>query len=140
MAGTAWPPAETPRATIGAVEMWNNPSCSKCAVARETLDAAGVPYRVRAYLEQPPTVEELTEVLARLGMQPWDLCRLTEPAAVSQGMADWPRDAASAPRWIRAMADTPALIQRPILLLDDGSAVLGRTGEALAEATRRTPP
>jgi arsenate reductase len=81
----------------------------------------------------------LTDVLARLGMQPWDLCRLTDPTAVSQAMADWPRDAASAPRWIRAMAVTPALIQRPILLLDDGSAVLGRTAEALDEAARRAP-
>jgi arsenate reductase (glutaredoxin) len=121
------------------VEVWNNPSCSKCAVARDTLDAAQVPYRVRAYLQQPPTVAELTDVLARLGMQPWDLCRPGEPAAAARGMADWPRDAANAPRWIQAMVEAPELIQRPILLLDDGTALLGRTPEALDEAVRRTP-
>jgi hypothetical protein len=35
------------------------------------------------------------------------------------------------------MVDHPELIQRPILLLDDGHAVVGRTPEALDEAVRR---
>jgi arsenate reductase (glutaredoxin) len=119
-------------------EVWNNPSCTKCAGARETLDAARVPFRLRAYLEQPPTAEELADVLRRLGAQPWDICRLDEPAAVARGMAGWPRDEPNAPRWIEAMVAAPELIQRPILLLDDGSALVGRTPEALAEAVRRT--
>jgi len=119
------------------MEMWNNPSCSKCAGARETLDAARVPYRLRAYLQQPPTAQELADVLGRLGARPWDICRLAEPAAAARGMADWPRDAASVDRWIAAMVEAPELIQRPILLLDDGSAVVGRTPEALDEAVRR---
>lgn len=122
------------------MELWNNPSCSKCATARRTLDEARVPYRLRAYLEQPPTAAELTDVLRRLGLPPWDLCRTGEPAAVRRGMADWPRDEASAPRWIDAMVESPELIQRPILLLDDGSAVVGRTPDALDEAVRRTAP
>jgi arsenate reductase len=36
------------------------------------------------------------------------------------------------------MVAAPELIQRPILLLEDGSALVGRTPEALAEAVRRT--
>jgi arsenate reductase (glutaredoxin) len=119
------------------MELWSNPSCSKCVGARETLDAARVPYRLRAYLEQPPTTEELVEVLRRLGAQPWEICRTGEPAATARGMADWPRDEANARRWIEAMVDAPELIQRPILLLDDGSAVIGRTPEALDDAVRR---
>jgi arsenate reductase (glutaredoxin) len=120
------------------IEMWNNPSCSKCAAARDTLDEARVPYRLRAYLEQSPTAGELAEVLRRLGAQPWDICRIDEPAAAVRGMAGWPRDEASIGRWIEAMVEAPELIQRPILLLDDGSALIGRTPEALAEALRRT--
>jgi arsenate reductase (glutaredoxin) len=120
------------------MEVWNNPSCSKCAVARDTLDEARVPYRLRAYLEQSPTAGELAEVLRRLGAQPWDICRLDEPAAARRGMAGWPRDEAHTGRWIEAMVEAPELIQRPILLLDDGSALIGRTPEALAEAVRRT--
>lgn len=119
------------------MEVWNNPSCSKCAAARQTLAEARVSFTVRSYLEQPPTVAELTEVLRRLGAQPWEICRLAEPAAVRRGMADWPRDQAHAAQWIDAMAADPELIQRPILLLDDGGAVVGRTPEALSEALRR---
>ncbi|HEX5540939.1 MAG TPA: ArsC/Spx/MgsR family protein [Micromonospora sp.] len=119
------------------MEMWNNPSCSKCATARNTLDEARVPYQLRPYLEQRPSAAELAEVLRRLGAQPWDICRTGEPAAVARGMAEWPRDAANAPRWIEAMVAAPELIQRPILLFDDGSALVGRTPEALAEALRR---
>ncbi|HEY8471135.1 MAG TPA: ArsC/Spx/MgsR family protein [Natronosporangium sp.] len=96
-----------------------------------------MPFTLRAYLDQPPTVEELTEVLRRLDARPWDICRLGEPAAAARGMADWPRDEASVQRWIEAMVAAPELIQRPILLLDDGSALVGRTPEALTEAVRR---
>lgn len=120
------------------MELWNNPSCSKCAGARRTLDEARVPYRLRAYLDQPPTREELVEVVRRLGVPPWEICRTGEPEAVALGMADWPRDEANEERWIDAMVAAPQLIQRPILLLDDGSALVGRTPEALEEAVRRT--
>lgn len=36
------------------------------------------------------------------------------------------------------MVAAPELIQRPLLLLDDGGALVGRTAEAVAEAVRRT--
>jgi arsenate reductase len=122
------------------MEMWNNPACSKCAGVRRTLDEARVPYRLRAYLEQRPTAAELTDVLRRLGAKPWDVCRTGEPAAVALGIAGWPRDEAHAARWIEAMVAAPELIQRPILLLDDGSAVVARTTEAVGEALRRSRP
>ncbi|WP_244872323.1 ArsC/Spx/MgsR family protein [Catellatospora sp. TT07R-123] len=121
----------------GRVEMWNNPSCSKCATARETFELAGVPVRLRSYLTRPPTADEFAEVLDRLGAQPWDVCRLGEPVAAELGLADWDRDPASRRRWIDAMAAHPQLIQRPIILLDDGGAVVGRSPEALRSAVER---
>ncbi|WP_018350233.1 ArsC/Spx/MgsR family protein [Longispora albida] len=114
------------------MEIWNNPACSKCAAARETLDAAHVPYTLRPYLEQPPTEAELREVLAKLGMEPWEICRLGEPAAKELGLADWGHEAPE--RWISVMTAHPELIQRPILILDNGRALVGRTATALAEA------
>ncbi|MEV0429150.1 ArsC/Spx/MgsR family protein [Micromonospora sp. NPDC050495] len=120
------------------MEIWHNPSCSKCATARATLDEAQVPYRLRAYLTEPPSVAEVTEVLRRLDARAWDICRTGEPAAVALGMADWARDDDTEARWIAALVAHPELIQRPILLLDDGSALVGRTPESLDEAVRRS--
>jgi arsenate reductase (glutaredoxin) len=119
------------------MDVWYNPSCSKCVGARAALDEARVPYRLRAYLDDPPDVAELAEVVRRLGVQPWDICRTGEPEAVDLGMAGWPRDEADAERWLAAMVAHPRLIQRPIILLDDGGAVLGRSPDAVASVVSR---
>jgi arsenate reductase len=76
--------------------------------------------------------------LERLGAQPWDICRAGEPIAQELGIADWARDEATRGRWVEALVEHPQLIQRPIVLLDDGSAVVARTPEALAEIAERT--
>lgn len=114
------------------VELWNNPSCSKCAAARETLASLQVgPVHLRPYLEEPPTVAELTSVLERLRAEPWDICRLGEPVAAELGLSTWPREATSRQDWIEVMAAHPILIQRPILLFDDGTAMVARDAAAL---------
>lgn len=116
------------------MQMWNNPSCSKCATVRQTLAAARLPVTLRAYLDDPPSAAELADVLRRLPAEPWDICRTSEPAAAALGVAAWPRTAESRARWIDVMVSHPELIQRPILLLDDGRALIARTPEALREA------
>jgi arsenate reductase len=122
------------------VEIWLNPACSKCRTAVTQLDQAGIEYTVRRYLDEPPTEQELTAVLGRLGLEPWDITRTTEPAALELGLADWPRDADSRGRWIAALAAQPKLIQRPIITADDGTTVVGRTDEALAQVISREVP
>lgn len=113
------------------MEIWINPRCSKCRTAVGELDAAGAEYTVRRYLEEPPTPAELVDVLARLGLEPWDITRLDEQAARDLGMRQWPRGEADRERWIAALAGQPVLIQRPIVTADDGHAVVARTPEAL---------
>lgn len=116
---------------MGAMEIWINPACSKCASALSLLDGEGVEYTVREYLKEPPSADELEEVLRRLGLEPWDITRTGEEQARRLGMADWPRDAGSRERWISALVEHPVLIQRPIVTADDGTAVVGRSEEAL---------
>jgi len=45
------------------IEIWINPACSKCRSAKADLDAAGVEYVERRYLEEPPTAAELAAVI-----------------------------------------------------------------------------
>jgi arsenate reductase (glutaredoxin) len=114
------------------MEIWINPRCSKCRAATELLDAQGAEYTVRRYLDSPPTPAELDAVLKRLGLDPWDVARLNEPVARELGLSGWPRTSAEdRVRWIEAMVAHPVLIQRPIITADDGTAVIGRSEEAV---------
>ncbi|MEU3658844.1 arsenate reductase family protein [Streptomyces sp. NPDC032940] len=119
------------------MEIWINPACSKCRSAISLLDAEGADYTVRRYLEDVPGEDEIREVLARLGLEPWDITRTGEPAAEELGLKDWPRDDASRDRWVAALAAHPKLIQRPIITADDGTAVVGRSEEAVRDALSR---
>lgn len=120
------------------MEVWFNPSCSKCRTARDQLDEAGVPYTLRRYLDEPPTEAELRAALAALGLQPWDITRMSEPLARELGLKDMAKDADA---WIRLLAGHPRLIQRPLVLTDDGRAWIARDGETLTEvvAAARRP-
>lgn len=113
------------------MEIWINPACSKCRTALSILDAEGADYTVRRYLEDVPTPVEITEVLDRLGLDPWDLVRTGEPDAKDLRLEDWPRTPETRDRWIAALSERPKLIQRPIITADDGHAVVARTDEAV---------
>ncbi len=110
------------------MEIWLNPACSKCRTALSELDAAGVEYTVRRYLEDPPTAAELGDVVARLGLEPWDVARTKE--AGEEGI-DLPRDAAHREEWLAALATHPRALQRPIITAADGTTVVGRDEGAL---------
>src|SRR5687768_16915547 len=101
------------------MEIWFNPSCSKCRVGKEMLDDAGADYTERRYLEGDVTRADIERVLGLLGIEPWELARLGEPVAAELGLAEWPRDTASRGRWLDALAAHPVLIQRPIVVTDD---------------------
>jgi arsenate reductase len=110
------------------MEIWLNPACSKCRTAVAELDAAGVDYTVRRYLDDPPTAAELGAVVARLGLEPWDLAR---PKEAREAGIDLPKDAAHRDDWLAALAATPRAIQRPIITAADGTTVVGRDTESL---------
>ena len=119
---------------MGTVELWINPACSKCRVAKAELDAAGIEYVERRYLDTPPTTAELTGVIARLGLEPWDVAR---PAESREAGIDLPKDAAHRDDWIAALVANPRAIQRPIITATDGTAVVARDADTLASVIAR---
>jgi arsenate reductase (glutaredoxin) len=110
------------------MEIWLNPACSKCRTAVSELDAAGIDYTVRRYLDDPPTADELGAVVARLGLEPWDVAR---PKETRDEGIDLPKDAAHRADWLAALAAHPRAIQRPIITAADGTTVVGRDEESL---------
>jgi arsenate reductase (glutaredoxin) len=97
----------------------------------EALDAAGVSYTLRRYLDDPPTAAELDATLRALDLEPWDITRMGEPVATELGLADRPRDRDD---WIGVLTAHPELIQRPIVVTEDGSAWITRDPDAIQHA------
>lgn len=112
------------------MEIWHNPRCSKSRETMALLEEADVAPSVRRYLDDPPSADELRAVLAKLGMQPWEVVRFTEQAARDQGLKDRPREDPEA--WIDLLVATPRLIERPIVIAGD-RAVIGRPPSAVRE-------
>lgn len=119
----------TPAETV----VWFNPSCSKCRLAASALEESGVSFVVRRYLEDLPTVDELSSVLDRLGLEPWDITRERDAAALGVSLDALPRERSA---WLSVLAEHPALIQRPIILTADGSAWVARGPEAVEAAVK----
>ena len=104
----------------------HNPHCSKSRAALELVREAGVDLPVRNYLDDPPSVDELRGVVALLGVRPIEIARRGEPPFAALGLNDTTPD----DEVLRALADHPILIERPIVVRN-GRAVVGRPPESV---------
>jgi arsenate reductase len=112
------------------MELWHNPRCSKSRAAKQALDESGRQYVQRLYLDEPPTATELDAVLTKLDMQPWDLARTGDPLAKDLDLKSLPHDRE---KWIEVLVANPSLIQRPIVIADDGRASVARTPQEVTD-------
>lgn len=109
------------------VLIYHNPRCSKSRATLEILRARGIEPRVVEYLKTPPSAAELDGIVAKLGIKPQQLIRRSEAKAA--GLDIGTLDDAGA---IRAMAEHPAIIERPIVVVGE-HARLGRPPESVLE-------
>ncbi|MFN8112795.1 MAG: arsenate reductase (glutaredoxin) [Solirubrobacterales bacterium] len=116
-----------------ALTIWHNPRCSKSRQTLALIEAAGIEPEVRLYLDDPPPPGELAATLDLLGIEPWELARTGEPLAKELGLRDLPRDEQNRAEWVRIMSANPKLIERPVVITDDGRARLGRPPENIEE-------
>jgi arsenate reductase len=117
----------------GHIEIWHNPRCSKSRATLALLQEQDVEVTVRRYLDDAPTVTELDVALRALGVQPWKMVRRGEAAYGDAGLDVLAQDASTRDVWIAAMAAAPAIIERPVVLTDDGRAVIGRPPNQVLE-------
>lgn len=110
------------------VTIWHNPRCSKSRQTLALLEEAGAQIVVRKYLEDAPSEAEIGAALKALGLAPIEAMRVKEAEFKALGLSKNSSDA----DLITAMAQTPKLIERPIVL-HDGKARLGRPPEAVLE-------
>ncbi len=110
------------------VVVYHNARCSKSRSACELLAARGIKARIINYLENPPTREELRELVKKLGMKPAELVRRGEEVF----RQNYAGKELSDDEWLTALATHPILIERPIVVRGD-SAVVGRPTEKVAQ-------
>ncbi|MCA9565503.1 MAG: arsenate reductase (glutaredoxin) [Myxococcales bacterium] len=111
------------------VVIWHNPRCSKSRQTLALLEEKGHKVEVRKYLEEPPTAEEISDALDKLGIGPRELLRRGEEAYKAKGLKD-PKLSDKA--LIQAMVEEPKLIERPIVFAG-GAAALGRPPEQVLD-------
>ncbi len=102
-----------------------NPQCSKCRQALAALEAAKVDYRIREYLKDPLSTQELEDLHRKLGSAASGMLRTKEAEC-----ADHCTDPNNRAMLIHAVANLPKLMERPILIHGD-FAVVARSPEAI---------
>lgn len=110
------------------IVIWHNPRCSKSRETLKLLGEHGVDPTIRPYLNDPPSEAEIRDALARLGLRPIEMMRRKEKRFRELGLS---RDSDD-DTLIRAMAENPILIERPILFAGDRAAI-GRPPEKVLE-------
>ncbi len=111
------------------MEFWHNPRCRKSREALALLVDKGVQPIVREYLKDAPSPSELRAVITKLGLgSARDLMRTGEADYKDQGL----KDVTDEDALISAMAATPKLIERPILIHGDKAAI-GRPPEQVLD-------
>jgi len=108
--------------------LYYNPACSKCRTADALLKEKGVQADVVRYLDSPPTVDQLRELMKLLGIDdPRVMMRTGEPAYAELDLAN-----ASGDRLLEAITQKPILLERPIFVRGD-RAVIARPAERVLE-------
>ena len=113
----------------GKVTLYHNPRCSKSRETLELLRKQGIEPTIVEYLKTPPSPAELSGLLDLLGMQPRELMRRKEAEYLEQGLDNPDLQQKDL---VKAMHDTPKLIERPIVVAN-GKAALGRPPEKILD-------
>jgi arsenate reductase len=112
-----------------AVRIYHNSRCSKSRATLALLQERGCLCEVINYLDTPPSIEELRQLLDQLGMTPREPIRKGENEYAELGLDN---PALSDTDLIAAMAQHPRLIERPIVV-SNGKAKLGRPPESVLD-------
>jgi len=107
------------------ITIYHNPRCSKSRQTLALLEEKGVSPSIIEYLSQPPSPDELSDLLGKLGLAASDLVRKKEPPFSDLGLGSPEVTDADL---VAAMCENPILIERPIVT-DGDRAVLGRPPE-----------
>jgi arsenate reductase len=103
------------------ITIYHNNRCAKSRQTLELLQERGLDVQVVPYLTQPPSKEELTAILQKLGLGPEDVIRKGE----SLYKEVYAGQHLTHDEWLQVLTENPILLERPIVVNGD-KAVIGR--------------
>lgn len=109
--------------------IYHNPRCSKSRQALQLLKDNGIEPEVIDYLANPPTIKKITDLLALLKLEPRQLMRKNETIYKT---CDLGASSLTKKELIKALADHPILIERPIVIYKN-KAIIARPPERVLE-------
>lgn len=111
------------------VVIWHNPRCSKSRQALALLRENGVEPRIVEYLKTPPDAAAIEAVRGMLGVETRGMMRVKESVYKELSLGG---EGVGDADLVRAMAENPILIERPVVIAG-GKAALGRPPGAVLE-------
>jgi arsenate reductase len=99
------------------ITIFHNTRCGTSRTTLETIRATGAEPRVVDYLTQPPSRDELKELIARAGLAVRDAVRSKEALFAELGLND---PATTDDALLDAMVAHPILINRPFVVTTKG--------------------
>ena len=109
------------------MKIYHNPRCSKSRQSLTLIQQAGLDVEVIEYLKTPPSVAELSEVVALLGIPAESIVRKKETLFQELVLS---QQTLSEEQWIEILCEHPKLIERPIVV-SGNQAVIGRPPERI---------
>jgi len=103
------------------IQIYHNSRCSKSRQCLSLIENSGKKFEVIKYLENPPTITELNEIITKLKINPIDLVRKKEKIWVEE----FKNKVLSPKEIIEIMAKNPILIERPIVI-NGSKAIVAR--------------
>ena len=112
-----------------AITIYHNPRCSKSRQTLALLEENGMTPEIVLYLQDAPSKAVLSDIAKKLGLSSVrEMMRVKESVYGELGLKDETSDDAL----LKAMAENPVLIERPIVVNGDRAAI-GRPPESVLE-------
>lgn len=110
------------------IKIYHNNRCSKSREACSILTEQGLAFETIEYLKTPPTNKDIEALLKMLGLKAEEIVRKGEPLYKEK----FAGKKLTETQWIKALAENPILIERPIVVKGN-KAVIGRPPEKVLE-------